>query len=159
MLLSCVTHQLTTMWSKRIIVWWVVSRMQKIRNHRCKQLDKLFRCSVLLLLFYFSWFLVGFFFFFCFLLFFFCFFFCFFVLFFFVNRVELQWLEHRWLVYHGWFELVFWVSRKFFRSLNHTNILRKFSYFIMKMYVVCTNLESPQRLIRQWSHWSDCVDV
>ena len=24
-----------------------------------------------------------------------------------IGTVELQWLEHRWLVYHGFFELVF----------------------------------------------------
>ena len=28
------------------------------------------------------------------------------VRYFFSNTVELQWLEHRWLVYHGYFELV-----------------------------------------------------
>ena len=49
------------------------------------------------------------------------------------STVKLQWLEHRWLVYRGWFEgnSSDWLRKQIFRDS-----LGKFSYFIMKMCVV-----------------------
>ena len=55
-----------------------------------------------------------------------------------LNTAKLQWLGHRWLVYRGWFLLVFeslWNSSD---SSRKQIIKDFFFYFIMKMYVVCT---------------------
>ena len=57
-----------------------------------------------------------------------------------VKTVTLQWLEHRWLTYHGWFKLVFESlgnssdsSRKhIFRCISW-----EYSYVIKETYVVC----------------------
>ena len=48
-----------------------------------------------------------------------------------IYTTELQQLEHRWLVYHGLFELIS-------ESLEN-KYWGKFSYFIMKLYVTSTH--------------------
>ena len=64
-------------------------------------------------------------------------------LFVFVITVELQWLEHWWLVYHGCFELVL-------ESLGNNPMvadlgnLDLFSFFILKTVYCVYSLESPQ---------------
>ena len=53
------------------------------------------------------------------------------------SAVELQWLKHRWLVYHGYFLLVFEALEIFYIFI--LGIMRvEISYFILKMYVMCT---------------------
>ena len=66
--------------------------------------------------------------------------------------VKPQWLEHRWLVYHGLLELVFESlgnTLESQRKLIFMNILEnKNSYFIMKcMLYELIALESPQHAI------------
>ena len=52
--------------------------------------------------------------------------------------VEPQWLEHRELVYRGWFEII--LSPEEILSITQTNKnVEKKSHFIMKLYVVCTH--------------------
>ena len=58
------------------------------------------------------------------------------------STVKPQWVEHGYLVYHGWFKLIFESLRNFSDSSRKRIfrvILRIFSYFIMKMYVVCSH--------------------
>ena len=63
------------------------------------------------------------------------------------NTVKLQWLEHQWLVYRGWFEFAFESLRNSFDSSKKRkhlgDIVGIFTYFIMKMYVVFTSLNYP----------------
>ena len=77
------------------------------------------------------------------------------------NEVKLQWLEHRLLVYHDWFEHVFWVPRKLFGQLE-SKYLRTFqgNFLILSWkYMLCvliiivssTSLNYPH-LPRDW-HW------
>ena len=58
----------------------------------------------------------------------------------FLCTVELQWIEHRWLVYLGHFELGF-ESLDFFLhncKYQYINLIEfESSYFILKMYVGC----------------------
>ena len=64
------------------------------------------------------------------------------------GTVKPQWLEHWWLVYFGLFELVFFFFF-FFESLGNSSdssgkqifraILRKISWFVTKIYVVCAH--------------------
>ena len=64
-----------------------------------------------------------------------------------LHAVNLQWLEHRWLIYHGWFELIFESvgnSSDSSRKQIFMDILWKFSYFIIKIYVVCIHCLSRQ---------------
>ena len=51
-----------------------------------------------------------------------------------IITVELQWLEPRWLVYHGWVEHV--LVRRDFLQIRYTDILGR---FILRMYVVMTH--------------------
>ena len=67
-----------------------------------------------------------------------------------LTTVELQWLKHWWLVYHGFFKLVFGFFKLVFESLGKNPIAadlgqsRVILFFIMKMvYCVCS-LESPR---------------
>ena len=56
-----------------------------------------------------------------------------------VTTIKLQWLEHRWLVCRGCFELLFESSESpsdRSRKQILRDILKKFSYFIMQMYFV-----------------------
>ena len=67
----------------------------------------------------------------------------------FLTTEKHQWLKHWWLVYRGWFELVFeslgnyfGISKrnKYLRIFYWTkDILMHFSYLIMKMYILCTH--------------------
>ena len=54
--------------------------------------------------------------------------------------VELQWLEHRWLVYHGYFELILKSPGK--NPLAADIII--FSFFILIMVCCVYSLESPR---------------
>ena len=47
-------------------------------------------------------------------------------------------LEPRWFVYHGLFELVL-SPYEILPIAPENKYLRKFSYFILKLYVVCTH--------------------
>ena len=52
-----------------------------------------------------------------------------------INTVELQWLEHRWLVYHGLFELIFDSLRNVSDS-SRSQILREILLFYYEI-VLC----------------------
>ena len=58
--------------------------------------------------------------------------------------VELQWLEHGWLIYHGCFELVLESLRKNFLAADLGQITVIF-FFILKMVYCVFSLELPQR--------------
>ena len=60
------------------------------------------------------------------------------------NTVELQWLEHRWLVYHGLFDLIFESLRKFSDS-SRKQILWEFFSFYYEIVCCVYSLESPHR--------------
>ena len=60
------------------------------------------------------------------------------------HTVELRWLEHRWLVYHGLFELIFESLRRFSDS-SRTHILRKIFIFYDEIVCCVYSLESPHR--------------
>ena len=56
--------------------------------------------------------------------------------------IKLQFPEHRWLVHHCWFEHVLeslWNLSYRLRKQMCRDILLTMSYFIMKMYAVCTH--------------------
>ena len=55
------------------------------------------------------------------------------------DTVELRWLEHRWLVYHGLFELIF-ESLQNFSDSSRTHISRKI--FLFYYEIVCYLLRS-----------------
>ena len=55
------------------------------------------------------------------------------------TTVELQWLEHWWLVYHGCFELVLESLGKKNLWLQIWNNLMWFSFLYWKRYIVCTH--------------------
>ena len=57
--------------------------------------------------------------------------------------VELQWLEHWWLVYHGLFELIFESLRKFFDSLSK-QIVREIFVFYYEIVCCVYSLSSHQ---------------
>ena len=60
------------------------------------------------------------------------------------NTVELQWLEHWWLVYHGCFEHVLespWKKKSWLQIWDH---LVWFFFFILKTVYCMFSLESPQ---------------
>ena len=60
------------------------------------------------------------------------------------TTVKPRWLEHRWLDYLGWFKFIFESHRN--SSDKKANILGKFSYFIMKLYVyVLIRIASSRR--------------
>ena len=59
-----------------------------------------------------------------------------------ISRSSNQWLKHWWFIYHGWFELLFGSqgnSSDGSRKQIFRDILGKFSYFIMRLDVVCTH--------------------
>ena len=60
------------------------------------------------------------------------------------NTVELQWLEHQWLVYHGLFELIFGSLRNFSDS-SRTHILGEIFLFYYEIVCCVYSLESPHR--------------
>ena len=53
--------------------------------------------------------------------------------------VELQWLEHRWLVHHGCFELVLESLGKKSHSCRFRIIWGDFHFYYKKWYIVCTH--------------------
>ena len=57
--------------------------------------------------------------------------------------VELQWLEHCWLVYHGCFELVLESLGKN-RLVADLGLFSVIFFFILKMVYCMYSLESPQ---------------
>ena len=69
--------------------------------------------------------------------------------------VELQLLEHRWLVYHGLFELIF-ESLRIFSDSSRKQILREIFLFYHEIVCCVYSLESP---FASWpgamikSHW------
>ena len=60
------------------------------------------------------------------------------------STVELQWLEHRWLVYHGLFELIFETLRNFSYS-SRKQKLREIFLFYYEIVWCVYSLESPHR--------------
>ena len=60
------------------------------------------------------------------------------------HTVELRWLEHRWLVYHGLFELIF-VSLRNFSDSSRKEILREILLFYYEIVCCVYSLESPHR--------------
>ena len=60
------------------------------------------------------------------------------------NTVELQWLEHRGLGYHGLFELIFESLRNFSDSLRK-QILREIFLYYNQIVCCVYTLESPHR--------------
>ena len=60
------------------------------------------------------------------------------------HTVELQWLEHWWLVNHGCFELVIESLGTKSHSCRLRIILGWFSFFILKMVYCVYSLESPR---------------
>ena len=59
------------------------------------------------------------------------------------NTVELWWLEHEWLVYHGCFELVLESVGKI-HWLQIWDNLEWFSFFYIEKVYFVYSLESPQ---------------
>ena len=59
------------------------------------------------------------------------------------TTVELRWLEHWWLVYHGLFELNFESLRNFSDS-SRTHILREIFLFYYEIVCCVYSLESPR---------------
>ena len=57
--------------------------------------------------------------------------------------VELQWLEHRWLVYHGLFELIFESLRNFSDS-SRKRILSEIFLYCYEIVCCMYSLELPQ---------------
>ena len=57
----------------------------------------------------------------------------------FQTTVELQWLEHRWLVYHGCFELVLESLGNKSHSCIFSVIWGDFLFYYQKWYFVCTH--------------------
>ena len=60
-----------------------------------------------------------------------------------IYKVELRWLEHRWLVYHGLFGLIFESLRNSSDS-SRTHILRELFLFYYEMVCCVYSLESPR---------------
>ena len=60
------------------------------------------------------------------------------------STVELQWLEHRWLVYHGLFELIFESLRNFSES-SRKQILSEIFLFYYVIICCVYSLEWPHR--------------
>ena len=61
-----------------------------------------------------------------------------------IDTVELQWLEHRWLVYHGLFVLIF-VSLWNFSDSSRKHILREIFLFYYEIICCVYSLQSPHR--------------
>ena len=76
--------------------------------------------------------------------------------------MKCQWLEHRWLVLPWPIQTRFWVPRKFFDSSRKQilrDILGNFSYFIMKIYVVCAQFTHLIEAILIFSTlWANSAD-
>ena len=60
----------------------------------------------------------------------------------FINTVELQWLKHRLLVYHGLFELIFASLRIFSDSSRKKKVSREFFLFCCEFVCCMYSLES-----------------
>ena len=60
------------------------------------------------------------------------------------HTVELQWYEHRWLIYHGLFELIFESLRNFSDS-SRKQILREILFFYNDIVYCVYSLELPRQ--------------